>query len=221
MTRDARDRDRLGGGRRLPAVELRVPELLGRPRRTTRSPRSHAGLRRLHVERRAVRARHRHFKESLDDYDKAQRMDPINPELFYAAGVTAYEAVAKGSSATADQKRALIRRGLTSLQKAESMKPDYFEAMAYHNLLLRQQALLESDPAERKKLVAEADAIRERAISIIRRRKSGSTQPASTSTTAAPPTPTAIGAAAAGSAGAGHPGRDRARTLALARATRG
>ena len=51
------------------------------------------------------------------------------------------------------------------------MKPDYFESMAYLNLLYRQQALTETDPAKQQALIAEADKIRNQAVDIIRKKK--------------------------------------------------
>jgi hypothetical protein len=51
------------------------------------------------------------------------------------------------------------------------MKPDYFESMAYLNLLWRQQALLETDPVKAQADVAQADAIRNKAVEIIRAKK--------------------------------------------------
>jgi hypothetical protein len=43
------------------------------------------------------------------------------------------------------------------------LNPDYFEAVAFKNILLRQQALTERDPAVQKKLIAEADVLEKRA----------------------------------------------------------
>ena len=51
------------------------------------------------------------------------------------------------------------------------MKPDYFESMAYLNLLYRQQALVETDPAKQQALIAQADKIRTQAVEIIRKKK--------------------------------------------------
>ncbi|HEY6843864.1 MAG TPA: hypothetical protein VI391_06830, partial [Thermoanaerobaculia bacterium] len=74
------------------------------------------------------------------------------------------------------QKRTLIRKGLDLLEKAESLKPGYFEAITYRSLLIRQQAMLEKDPEKQKQLIAEADAVRERAVEIIKKRKTAVAQ---------------------------------------------
>ena len=67
----------------------------------------------------------------------------------------------------------IIVKGKDALQRAIDMKPDYFESMAYLNLLWRQQALLDAktDPAKAQADVAQADQIRNRAIAIINAKK--------------------------------------------------
>ena len=51
------------------------------------------------------------------------------------------------------------------------MKPDYFESMAYLNLLWRQQAASEIDPIKGQQDLATANQIRDRAVEIIRQKK--------------------------------------------------
>lgn len=85
-------------------------------------------------------------------------------------GVVIYESLQKAPDLTMQQKRDLIVRGKTSLQRAEEMKPGYFEAMLYHNLLLRTEASLETDREKQKALTEEADALRERAKEVTMKR---------------------------------------------------
>ena len=124
----------------------------------------------LYALRAMLRARNGSWT-ALDDYENAAELDPKNPERRYIVGVMYYERTAKDASLTDAQKRDAIRRGITALQRAEAMKPDYFEAFAYHSLLLREQAKIEKDPAEKKKLTADADALKAQAIEIIKKKK--------------------------------------------------
>jgi hypothetical protein len=55
------------------------------------------------------------------------------------------------------------------------LNPEYFEALTYKNILLRQEALYEKDPAKQKQLLAEADTIRNKALDV---QKKQSTQAA-------------------------------------------
>ena len=52
--------------------------------------------------------------------------------------------------------------GIEAVDKAIQIKPDYMEAVAYKNLLLRLQANLEKDPAKQQALLREADQLRDR-----------------------------------------------------------
>jgi TonB family protein len=60
----------------------------------------------------------------------------------------------------------LVREGITLEDRALVLKPDYAEAMTSKNMLLRLQASLTADPAEQARLIAAADALRNRAVEI-------------------------------------------------------
>jgi len=113
------------------------------------------------------------FNESLNWYEKITLLDSKNPESYYIYGVVCYEKVAKNPPADLTEKMAIIEKGKAALQRAIDLKPDYFESMAYLNLLWRQQALLDAatDPVKAQADVAQADAIRNKAVEIIRAKK--------------------------------------------------
>jgi tetratricopeptide (TPR) repeat protein len=121
-------------------------------------------------------AKQGNFNESLNWYQKITLLDSKNPEAFYVFGVVCYEKVAKNPPADINENMALIERGKAALQRAIDMKPDYFESMAYLNLLWRQQALVDAqtNPVKAQADVAQADIIRNRAIEIIKQRKTAS-----------------------------------------------
>ena len=56
-----------------------------------------------------------------------------------------------------------MQAGLGEADKALALKPDYFEALTYKNLLLRSEALLEKDPAKQQQLIKQADQLRDKA----------------------------------------------------------
>jgi tetratricopeptide (TPR) repeat protein len=116
-------------------------------------------------------AKQGNFNESLNWYEKITLLDSKNPESFYVYGVVCYEKVAKNPPADPAEKISIITKGENALQKAIQMKPDYFESMAYLNLLYRQQALVETDPVKQQALIAQADKIRTQAVEIIRKKK--------------------------------------------------
>jgi tetratricopeptide (TPR) repeat protein len=116
-------------------------------------------------------AKQGNFNESLNWYQKITLLDAKNPESFYIFGVVCYEKVAKNPPADLAQKIDIINRGKDALQHAIDMKPDYSEAMAYLNLLWRQQALTETDPLKAQADIAQAVALRDKAILIFQQRK--------------------------------------------------
>ena len=60
----------------------------------------------------------------------------------------------------------LIDEGITNLRKALELRPDYDDAMAYLNLLLRRKADEAASPEERDTLLKEADALVDKAKEI-------------------------------------------------------
>jgi tetratricopeptide (TPR) repeat protein len=116
-------------------------------------------------------AKQGNFNESLNWYQKITLLEPRNPESFYIFGVVCYEKVAKNPPADLKEKIDIIEKGKQALQHAVDMKLDYFEAMAYLNLLWRQQALTETDPIKAQQDVATADSIRNKTMEIIKQKK--------------------------------------------------
>jgi tetratricopeptide (TPR) repeat protein len=116
-------------------------------------------------------AKQGNFNEALNWYEKITRLDSRNPESFYIFGVVCYEKVAKNPPADLAERIAIIERGKAALTRATQMNPDYFEAVVYLNLLLRQQATVETDPVKQQALIAEADKVRAKAVEIARKRK--------------------------------------------------
>jgi tetratricopeptide (TPR) repeat protein len=111
------------------------------------------------------------FNEALNWYEKITLIDKSNPEAYYIFGVVCWEKVAKNPPADIAERLAIIEKGRTALNRAMQLRPDYLEAIAYQNLLYRQQALIESDPMKQQEMIAKADALRNQAIEINKKRK--------------------------------------------------
>jgi tetratricopeptide (TPR) repeat protein len=135
----------------------------------------------LYKLRSQVRFRVGQYMDGLEDLERATLLNPENAELFYTLGVASYEVAAKHAEGSTEQKRELIRRGLAAFERAESLRADYFESLTYRSLLLREQAKLESDSAVRQKIIEEADAVRQRAVDLVKARR-GKPAPAEANT---------------------------------------
>lgn len=121
-------------------------------------------------------AKQGNFNEALNWYEKITLLDSKNPEAFYIFGVVCYEKVAKNPPADMAERLAIIEKGKAALQRSIQLRPEYFESMAYLNLMFRQQALVETDPVKQQALIAQADAVRNQAVEIIKKRKAAAAQ---------------------------------------------
>jgi tetratricopeptide (TPR) repeat protein len=106
---------------------------------------------------------------------KIMQVDPKNAEALYRIAVIDYDAVNKKSGLqgenvsllSSDEKAACLKdvqEGLTALEQAIAIKADYFDAMEYQNLLLREQAKFEADAKAKAELLKKADVIAQKSL---------------------------------------------------------
>jgi len=83
------------------------------------------------------------FETSLDWYKKRAELDKNSPEALYTIGVLCWDKVYhQGANLDNEKRSQLIEMGLDYLNRAVSMKVDYFEAVSYVNLLYREKGKL-------------------------------------------------------------------------------
>ncbi len=106
------------------------------------------------------------FEQSMEWQDNLAKLDPTNAEVFYTIGVTCWDKSYNTPQAEldGDARKAMIDRGMTALEKANSLREDYFEAMLYVNLLYREYAKLENDPLKKEELLAKATEWQQKAL---------------------------------------------------------
>lgn len=63
---------------------------------------------------------------------------------------------------------AYVKKGIAVEDEALALQPNYMEALTYKNILLRMQANLTPDPIEQKRMLDDADVLRNRAIDLQR-----------------------------------------------------
>jgi tetratricopeptide (TPR) repeat protein len=106
------------------------------------------------------------FDKTMESFERRATMEPNNPEAWHTMGPYYYEKALKDSKLTKDVAKKYVMRGLEVEDKALAINPDYYEALAFKNILLRQQALYEKDPAVQKKLISQADDIKAKAVEL-------------------------------------------------------
>jgi tetratricopeptide (TPR) repeat protein len=119
------------------------------------------------------------FEEAKEYYRKASELDPNDPEAYYSIGVIDWtqsyqprmeeraklglkpeEPLKDKKVCTALRQKVwdVIQDGITMLEKALQLRPDYDDAMAYMNLLYRERADVQcDDPAARAADLKTAD----------------------------------------------------------------
>jgi tetratricopeptide (TPR) repeat protein len=110
------------------------------------------------------------FEKTMTAYYDREAIEPTNPEAHYTIAVFFWDKVNKDFRLKEPEKRDFLGKGMVAVDKALSLKPDYMEALVYKNLILRSQALLEKDAAKQQALLKEADALRDRA-EVLRKKK--------------------------------------------------
>lgn len=90
-----------------------------------------------------------------------------DPQVLYSIAVACWDKAYHDPMLDAVARGAIVDTGLAAGKRAVELKPDYFEAMAYYNLLYREKAKLELDPVKAQEWIAEADKWRDRAKALI------------------------------------------------------
>jgi tetratricopeptide (TPR) repeat protein len=106
------------------------------------------------------------IQKTLDSLEKRASMEQNNPEAWHSLGAKYSEVVMKNKTLSAQQAKQYVVRGVEAEDKALSINPEYYEGLAFKNILLRQQANYEKDLAVQKKLLADADDYRNRSIAL-------------------------------------------------------
>ncbi len=93
----------------------------------------------------------------------AAQLEPTVPETQHMLATIAWQHANRDVTDPAGR-LLFIREGVALEDRALTLKPDFAEAMTYKNILLRMQANLTIDSAERARLIADADALRNRVL---------------------------------------------------------
>lgn len=97
---------------------------------------------------------------------RARRTTPPDPVAFYGIGVAAWDQAYNDPEIDATRREAVVDLGLEATKQALDLKPDYFEAMAYYNLLYREKAKLALDPEAAQRYYALADEWTQKAVAL-------------------------------------------------------
>jgi tetratricopeptide (TPR) repeat protein len=91
-------------------------------------------------------------------------VEGTNPEVYYLIGVQAWDRSYNYPDVDPVLRAQIVDEGLQSLNKAIELKPDYFEAVSYINLLYREKAKMEVDPVKKQEYTDTANTYLQKAL---------------------------------------------------------
>ncbi len=117
------------------------------------------------------------YDESKEWCNKVLKIDPQNAEAYYRIAVMDFDESLERTGIqgeniefmTPEEKAETltkIEEGLTALSKALEIRPNYFDAMEYQNLLWREKAKFEKDEAKKAELIRQADMVAQKALAL-------------------------------------------------------
>lgn len=107
------------------------------------------------------------FEDTMAAFNQRASLEPNNPEAWHTIGTYYEDKIFQESKQKPLRVRESVLReyalkGIEAEDKALAINPDYAEAVAYKNILLRMQANYERDLALRTRLIKDADTLLER-----------------------------------------------------------
>jgi tetratricopeptide (TPR) repeat protein len=106
------------------------------------------------------------FDQSMTWQKKRAELQPKNADIYYTMGVTCWQKSYDSVPEALDpvKRKEIIDFGMAQLIKADELRTDYYEAQLYINLMYREYAKMESDPAKVAELKAKADEWQKKAL---------------------------------------------------------
>jgi tetratricopeptide (TPR) repeat protein len=113
------------------------------------------------------------FPKTIDALKQRAAREPDNPEAFFTIATYYWDNSSKNYRLRDEEKMEQVKLGLDAVDRALEIRPEYMEAMVYKGLLLRVQATLERDYPRQQALIKEAEALRDQAEEIRKKRTAG------------------------------------------------
>lgn len=117
------------------------------------------------------------YNESKEWCNKVLKVDPQNAEAYYRIAVIDFDDALEKTGVQGENvefmspeekaaTQANIDEALTALNKALEIRPNYFDAMEYQNLLWREKAKFEKDETKKAELIRQADLVSQKALAL-------------------------------------------------------
>jgi tetratricopeptide (TPR) repeat protein len=119
------------------------------------------------------------FEKTMEAFRERANREPNNPEAWHTIGTYYQDKVFRDKGISKVKGREYTLLGIEAEDKALELNPEFYEALIFKNILLRQQALFETNPAVQKQLTEQAIALYNKAEEIKKKQTAaGTTDPA-------------------------------------------
>jgi TonB family protein len=108
----------------------------------------------------------RDFPKTMTMLELAADLDAGNAAAQHVVATYYWEKATKDAALLPAERYTYITAGLAADDRALAINPDFVDALVYKALLLQQRAMLEADPLQKGRTLAESTALRTRAIEI-------------------------------------------------------
>ena len=117
--------------------------------------------------------RQNEFDKTIDALQQRAVKEPNNPEAYFTIATYYWDNAQRNFRLTEAEKKDNVAKGLTAVDRAIDIKPDYMEALVYKGLLLRLEANVEKDPKKQQDLIKQAVALHDKAEELRKKKTSG------------------------------------------------
>ena len=145
---------------------MRTPANMSSPSRPSSKRKKPATDPAVYLQLAGYYSRQGNFEKTIESLNERIQTEPNNPEAYYTLSTYYWDEAYRDFRLNDKQKMDYVLSGIDAVNKAVEIRPDYMEAIAYKNLLLRLQANLEKDPAKQQALLREADQLRDKATEL-------------------------------------------------------
>ena len=102
-------------------------------------------------------------RSTIDSWNRRAQVEPNNPEAWHTIAVYYQEKSFRDKTLPSKVALDYVMKALAAEEKALALNAEYHDAVLYKNILLRQQALYEKNPARIKQLLDEAEVLYKKA----------------------------------------------------------
>jgi len=113
------------------------------------------------------------FEKTIAALEQRAALEPNNPEAFFTISTYYWDNAQRNVQLVDAEKRDNVEKGLTAIERALQIRPDYMEALTYKGLLLRTEANLEKDPKRQQALLKEAIQLADQAEELRKKKAAG------------------------------------------------